>query len=446
MTSPNLQLYFAEKNDPLTSAFKERTTGHPGGGDATRIPPAKIDSTLKQIIQTTRTGKSAVYIHVPFCETHCLYCGFYRKRYSAEESRSYADSLITELQMWQNEPIQQTAPVHAVYLGGGTPTSLESADLSRILAAIRQNLPLANDCEITVEGRIQNFNSEKIRACIEQGANRFSLGVQTFDTTLRQSMKRLADRESVIGKLAELRDLDQASVVIDLIYGFPGQTKEMWQQDLDTMFELEIDGCDLYQLQVLPQTPLQAAIENGKIQPALDTAARARLYAHGCEQMEMAQYRRLSVNHWGRTTRERNIYNHLMRSPSNCLPFGPGAGGSLGGCMIMTDSNYESWQNTIAQGKKPVTMLFQQGRHNLLEKTITGDFELCRISPYRLSKKFGLDLTKCLQPLFDQWTEAGLLTNDGEWRKLTCAGQFWQTNLSQLTLNYLQQTLFKENR
>ncbi len=445
MTDIDMKRYFAKTDNPLTSAFEKKVTTHPGGS-ASMVPPPMIEKNVSTIRSKERTGKSAVYIHVPFCETHCLYCGFYKKRYKVEESHAYADALITELQMWQDDPVQQNGPVHAVYLGGGTPTSLEADDIGRVLKAVRETLPLANDCEITMEGRIANFGDDKVNACMDNGVNRFSFGVQTFDTALRQSMRRVADRKTVIDKLVRMRNMDQAVVVIDLIYGFPGQTKEMWQHDIETFLSLDLDGADLYQLQVFPQTPLHTAIENNKMEPALDVPQRAELYDFGCGLMEAAQYRRLSVNHWGRTTRERNIYNHLMRSPASCLPFGPGAGGDLGGYSMMTEADFDSWRTTIADGKKPIKMLFQQGPNSQLEKTITGEFELCRLNPVDLSHRFGLDLDHCLQPLFDQWTEAGLLSRAGEWLHLTRAGQFWQVNLAQLTLDFLQHTLLKEKK
>ncbi len=443
MTELELEPYFARTEDPLTSAFEKKVTTH-AGGSSTMVPPPMIEKSLGALRNTERSGKGAAYIHIPFCETHCLYCGFYKKRYDAEESRVFTDALIAELQMWHDDPIQKSGPIHAVYFGGGTPTSLEAVDIARTIQAVKKYLPLANDCEITLEGRIQNFDTDKIMACLDNGVNRFSLGVQSFNTELRQSMKRLANRETVIDKLTQLRDMDQAVIVIDLIYGFPTQTKEMWQHDIETLLSLDIDGADLYQLQVFPKTPLGTAIENKKIAPALDVATRAHLYDFGCDLMETAQYRRLSVNHWGRTTRERNIYNHLMRSPSNCLPFGPGAGGSVVGYSMMTDSNYETWRESVNQGKKPVKMMFKHGPHNELEKTITGEYELCRINPSAIGRTFNLDLVSCLEPLLKQWTKAGLLKEDGDWLHLTRAGQFWQVNLAQLTLDYLQQTLLKE--
>ena len=69
-----------------------------------------------------------------------------------------------------------------MYFGGGTPTALEASDIVRLIRAVKKNLPLANDCEITFEGRLSNFGPDRMEACMEGGTNRFSLGVQTFDT------------------------------------------------------------------------------------------------------------------------------------------------------------------------------------------------------------------------------------------------------------------------
>ena len=316
-----LREYFAKEGvDPLTQAFDRKKTVHPGGMGRP-IPQAQQADLLTMLVSHGRKGKSAAYIHVPFCQTRCLYCGFFNKGFNESESALYTDSLIRELQLWSDQPVQQQGPVHAVYFGGGTPTALEAPDLKRLLTAVSQYLPLANDCEITMEGRVFNFGTNKIETCLAGGVNRFSIGVQTFDTALRQSMKRVDERETVIDMLSNLNAYDEAAVVIDLIYGFPNQTMALWEEDIRTFLSLNLDGIDLYQLNIFQNTPLFSAIQQEKLPAGLDVPTRARMYARGCEILAENQYRRLSVNHWGRATRERNIYNHLMRSPSHCLAF-----------------------------------------------------------------------------------------------------------------------------
>ena len=223
-----LERYFAREGvDPLPYAFEGKIAVHPGLGGS-GVEKQDFEATLEPLLAEPRTGKTVAYIHVPFCETHCLYCGFYNKAYREDESRIYADALIQELRLWRGRPGQDAGPVHAVYMGGGTPTALQADDLRRILKEVRAVLPLANDCEITVEGRLSNFGPDKMEACFEGGANRFSLGVQSFDTEIRQAMGRVSDRDTLIRQLQLLQSYDQAAVIVDLIYGFPMQTMERW--------------------------------------------------------------------------------------------------------------------------------------------------------------------------------------------------------------------------
>ena len=107
-------------------------------------------------------GCTLAYLHVPFCETRCLYCMFYQNPYSKEASSVFARNLVREIELWSDKAAMNSHPVHAVYFGGGTPTALEPEDLKTVLTAVNRYLPLANDCEITIEGRIHNFGDDKI--------------------------------------------------------------------------------------------------------------------------------------------------------------------------------------------------------------------------------------------------------------------------------------------
>ncbi len=448
LSDTEMATFFAkESDDPIVDAFSQKAAVHPGGGKSAPLSPPQCQEAFQSFLAHPKQGKTTVYIHIPFCETQCLYCGFYRKRYDAAQSREYTDALISELKATADSPMQSKGPVHAVYLGGGTPTSLEASDIKRILSALHETLPLANDCEITVEGRIVNFGPEKMEACLEGGANRFSIGVQTFDTKLRTSMKRVADKETVIETLKRLRDYDQAAVIVDLIYGFPDQTMELWETDLKILQDLLIDGVDLYQLNIFPGTPLHTAIQNQKMSPGLDRKARARMFEKGVEFMDQAMFKRLSTNHWGRTSRERNLYNQLVKGPSLCLPFGPGAGGNSHDHFFFLQPDYEKWRSIVMEEKrKPIAMMQQAGENSILEKTIASELELCRINLSALEKEFQLPLVNVLEGLYTQWSKAGLLERNADWWILTTAGQFWQVNIAQLTINYLQQTIFKEKK
>lgn len=131
--------------------------------------------------------------------------------------------------MEAQSPLHQSAPIHAVYFGGGTPTALNASDLANIVKTLREELPLAPDCEITIEGRVLNFTDDKASACIDAGVNRFSLGIQTFDSRTCKRLSRTSTGDEAQAFLRKLVERDQAAVVCDLLFGLPNQSLESWQ-------------------------------------------------------------------------------------------------------------------------------------------------------------------------------------------------------------------------
>ena len=122
--------------NPIVEAFPEKIDIHPGM-DSSMLLPTEMPEVLSELVSKPRTRRTVAYINVPYCETRCLYCLFYIKPYrNKEESNAFADTLIKELQLWSDKPVQKGEPVHAVYFGGGTPTALEACDIERIIAAI----------------------------------------------------------------------------------------------------------------------------------------------------------------------------------------------------------------------------------------------------------------------------------------------------------------------
>ncbi len=437
----SMEQYFAREGvDPLPYAFEGKIAVHPGAGGK-MIPPPMIEQTLEDLSQKPRAGLSVAYIHVPFCETQCLYCGFYTRAYGKEQSAQYVDALIKEMQIWNGRPAQSRGPVHAVYLGGGTPTALEAADLKRLLKAVRTYLPLANDCEITVEGRLHHFGPEKMEACFIGGANRFSLGVQSFTTEIRQSMGRRDSRETVMRGLETLMGYGQAAVIVDLIYGFPNQSMEIWLEDIQTAMDLELDGMDCYQLNVFSQTPLGKAIREGRMPPAADIPMQSSMFAASVEKLQKAFYYRLSLTHWARSSRERNLYNQYVKGSANCLAFGPGAGGNLAGWFFLNQNKYDTWLEHVYSGKKPASMIVAPGSNFYLYRAVAFALEHGWLDVGVLEKKFGVELSALLEPLLEQWQRAGLVEVSGKKAVLTLAGQFWQVNISQLMQNFLKHYL-----
>ncbi|MFH2066841.1 MAG: heme anaerobic degradation radical SAM methyltransferase ChuW/HutW [Pseudomonadota bacterium] len=435
--SPEYERSFFSREgvDPLTHAFPKKSTVHAGmGGEP--VEKSGIAPIWNRLMQNSRRESTAAYFHIPFCRGHCLYCGFYVNPAGTMSSMTYSDALIKELIMDQDKPAVSRYPIHAVYLGGGTPTVLEPGDLTRLLREIRRRLPITNDCEITVESTIADLDEETLTACLAGGANRFSIGVQSFDTAVRKSLGRRSDRDTVIKTLTQARDTNAAVIVIDLIYGLPGQNMTVWENDIQTLIDLNIDGADLYQLNIFHGSLLDIATEKGRLPCPADIPEQARMFKRGIELMDQSHFRRLSMSHWCRGTRERNIYNLLIKKGAPCLPFGSCAGGSLGGYGCYMESDFSRYIHNLSSGIKPLSGMLAYPHHKPLINCITGELEEGHLNLSNLDNRFHTGITELFRPLLDQWERAGLVKLRDGWMSLTLAGQFWQVNLAQALIDY----------
>ena len=425
-----------ETDDLLGGAFPRKRVVHPGVMGE-RVAPALQAKRWEEIMAGSGpSGKRTAYIHIPFCQARCLYCGFFQNFSDDTAETLYVTTLIAELARNARTRFGTTYPVHAVYFGGGTPSALSAVNIGRLLRAMRQYLPLANDCEITFEARIHGFDDEKIAACIENGVNRFSFGVQSFDNQVRQSVGRFDDRDTVLKRLGYLRDLDQASVVVDLIYGLPYQTDDVWCADLESYFQAGIDGVDLYKLNVYENSMLKKAIAGGALPAGADLAGQGRMFAGGVAQMQNRRCRRLSICHWARTGRERNLYNSLNKGGATVLPFGAGAGGNLAGTTLMLERDMTRYLERVNSGEKPIMSMTESHPDHRLHSRVVAQIEAGYINLRQLASDFGVDVGSATE-ICEIWGRRGLLEKRLCDYQLTIPGQFWYVNISQSVLELL---------
>jgi len=427
-----------QSDDPLHKAFDHKMTVH-AMPEYEPAPPEQYQGLWDEVM----SGKESLplrtlYIHIPFCEGRCNFCGFFQNYYKTDQGEQYVKALVREMEVTADTPFVQARPFQAVYFGGGTPTALSSDAIATLVENLGKLFPLSKDCEITLESRFHHLDGEKIRAASAAGVNRFSLGVQTFDTGIRKALGRREPGEKVIDTLTYLRDLGEAVIIIDLIYGLPGQSMEVWERDIRTFLALEIDGCDLYQLNVFTGGLMDRAIRKGKIPRPAGLQEQGDYFVRGVDLMEDAHYHRLSISHWGRTTRERNLYNLLSRGRSECVPMGSGAGGWLRNHMFFVEGNLENYFKGIEEGKKPVSLVYSGSGKSLLFTDISYQMELGYCDLKGLSARHGIDLVGVLEPITSQWEETGLVEITGDCLYLTRPGEFWAVNLAQIMIDFLQ--------
>jgi putative oxygen-independent coproporphyrinogen III oxidase len=186
-----------------------------------------------------------LYVHLPFCSHRCGYCDFVTVTGHEGEHRGYVDALLAELEL---ERSHLAGDVETVFLGGGTPTFTEPAALARLLAG----LPTA--AETTVEANPETVTPGLAALLREHGVDRVSLGAQSFQPHLLETLERRARPEDVRGAVHTLRDAGFDNVSLDLIYGIPGQSTGDLERDLAEALALEPEHLSCYELEAKPGT------------------------------------------------------------------------------------------------------------------------------------------------------------------------------------------------
>ncbi|MBY5945796.1 heme anaerobic degradation radical SAM methyltransferase ChuW/HutW [Photobacterium rosenbergii] len=426
--------------DPLRYAFANKRSAHAGGMSAMIAEEERQDLARKALSTVPDSPNSrCLYIHIPFCRVRCTYCNFFQYASSQSLIDDYFEALMVELKAKAAMPWTQAAPFRAVYVGGGTPTDLTAEQVARLGKMVKAHFPLTTDCEITLEGRINRFDDRMFDGALEGGFNRFSFGVQSFDTTVRRKAKRLDDREPVMERIQSLSATNEAPIVIDLLFGLPYQDMDVWQQDLSDFLDSGAHGVDLYQLIEMGGTPMKGMIEKGRLPEPADTPTKASMFEYGVNFMAEHHLRRLSGNHWARDNRERSIYNSLAKTSAEVLPLGAGAGGNVGGFGFMQHRTLDAYIEAIKAEQLPLAMMTKSSPQAALHAEIKASFDRGFLSARDFQQKFSQDIFALCKPLFEAWQKNGLVKLDGQYLSLTLAGTFWSVTLAQSMIQVLQQ-------
>lgn len=425
------ELLGVKADDPLKNAFLKRRMDHPNAGGSMVLPPMQQKIWKEHMQQPGNVkDKRAAYIHIPFCEKICLYCGFFQNYSQEELETQYIDRLIHQLEMAKDYRYVQEGRINSLFFGGGTPSTLSAYNSSRLLKKVHECLPLANDCEITMEARVHDLVDEKLQAWFDNGVNRISVGVQSFDTKIRQSLGRVDSKEIVIENLTRAANYNQAVIIVDLIYGLPYQTVDKFVDDLQVIDDLPIDGMDLYKLNVFEKSGLKKAIDNGKLPPVATFSQQGEYLQAARDFLDELGYKRLSVCHWAKNNRERSLYNILAKTNADVIPFGSGAGGFVQDVAVYLQRDLKKYMAAIDEDRVPVMFMLKEAEMSALYKDIQAQTESCFVNLEKLSRMYGKPLIQ-LEEVMDIWVEHGLFTKKGHMYQMTIAGEFWQNNVTQ---------------
>lgn len=204
-------------------------------------------------------GPVALYLHIPFCHSKCLYCDFLSFAGRENLLPTYLAALRQELCLLEKDELQAAT----VYIGGGTPTTVAAKDLALLLQEVKQRVRLQPAAEITVEANPGTVSEQKLALLRETGVNRISFGVQAGLDRLLQTLGRIHTVSQIEEAVVAARRAGFTNINLDLLYGLPGQTVADWEQTLKWAVGLQPEHLSCYCLQVEAGTPLARQIESG---------------------------------------------------------------------------------------------------------------------------------------------------------------------------------------
>ncbi len=204
---------------------------------------------------------SALYIHIPFCNKKCHYCNFF-STVSLKSKSKIVEAIIKEIEQKKN--YLQTNILETIYFGGGTPSILSDIELSSIFNKIHQTFNVSKECEITFEANPDDINKDKLLLYKGLGINRLSIGIQSFNDETLKKLNRNHTAKEAISAIELSRKIGFDNLNIDLIYGIPGLTDDLWREELQKFFEFNIPHLSAYNLTVEPQTALEILIKKNK--------------------------------------------------------------------------------------------------------------------------------------------------------------------------------------
>ena len=210
---------------------------------------------------------SGIYIHIPFCQSRCIYCDFYSTTHH-EAKEAYIKALVKELTLragYLQDEFSEPAEIKTIYLGGGTPSTLDASQLERIFSALYHTYRISSEAEITLEANPDDLTTEKIKELQSFPINRISIGIQTFNNRELHFLRRRHTAEQAIKAVKDCQNAGFSNISIDLIYGLPEQTISQWQSNITQALQLDVPHISAYALIYEENTALWNLKEKGII-------------------------------------------------------------------------------------------------------------------------------------------------------------------------------------
>jgi len=396
-----------------------------------RIKPDDYNSYMQLDYTSVDPWHVPIYIHIPFCSSICKFCVYSRQVPDSEKLLDdYVEALKREISLYAKTSYIQSLKTDAIFLGGGTPTTLSSAQLKKIITVLKDYLPLKNP-EITVECNISNADEEKINSLYEAGVTRISTGAQTFSQERRDVLELRYTADDIFGWINMVRKYPFKDVSIDLMYGLPGQTLKEWENDLQIAVSLPVDHLSIYKLTVFAYVKLYKELENKAVPDLPQEDEVFQMYIEADRILKTNNFIVQSSQEYCRNDNRSRFWELTYDGYGDNLSFGAFSFGYVNGVSYQNLPNPKDYIAAAIEGNFPIKMASRKiTQEQLLERTMMLGFRRSFIDKSIFNEQYGKHMEDTFGDILAGLVEQGYIADNGNGYELTPLGRYYQGNVS----------------
>lgn len=293
-----------------------------------------------------------LYIHIPFCESKCIYCDFYSIN-DHSTKHEFIKSLINEI---RNESVNlKDKNIDTIFIGGGTPSLLLKPDFEKLFEALYTYLDISNDSEITIEANPGTLDKNKLKEFKKLPINRISFGVQSFIDSDLKFLSRIHNSKQAEDSIKYAQDAGYSNVNLDLIFSIPGQTIDNWAYNLEKAVNLNTQHISAYSLIFEEGTPLYSLLKQNKVKNS-NIEIERDMYDYTMDYLKANGFNQYEISNYAKPGYECR-HNLKYWQHEEYIGFGPSAASYLNNYRRINVRDVDRYIDSINHGEKPYDAL-----------------------------------------------------------------------------------------
>lgn len=353
-----------------------------------------------------------VYLHLPYCIQRCAYCHYKTttlRKTKLEEIDRYVGALSREIELATERFHLGERPTTSLYFGGGTPSLLSASNIERIMTLLQRRLTLT-DPEITFEAEPVSLTRRKAEILTAHGANRISLGIQSFcDDIVARTGRKDSERQAC--ESIDVALATGAIVNIDLISGLSGETAQTWAYSVRRAIETGVHSITIYKLEIYANTEYYSDLRGQKISlPSDDQELAFARYA--MDEFRAAGYQ--PVNFFTFTRGGQHVQRHTTSKWQgvDTYAFGTSAFGSLNNWAYQNTNELDRYSTLLEEGQLPIFRGYVYNTLELMTRDVLLGMKLVRFDRNAFRRRYGVDIVRLCEPLVGQLQSEGFVAVD----------------------------------